>query len=348
MEAVIAASHDAGHPILETARVETCARDNRRARLLVVVVGETARAQQFGLNGYPRATTPELAAIDGLINFPNATSCGTDTAHSVPCMFSGLGRARFSNVAAETRENLLDILKRADFDVFWRDNQAGCKGVCKRVTTEDLVDHTSGDQGKIERHDEVLLDGLSERIATLSRDTVIVLHMMGSHGPAYWKRVPDAYRVFQPECEDTDLGRCSPEQLINAYDNTIRYTDHVLARLVVILGGAGEHNVDAAMMYASDHGESLGEYDLYLHGMPYALAPSVQTHVPMITWVSPSWTTRLKLDTACMTQTASLPVSHDNVFHSVLGVLDVATKVYDPSLDIYRACRRAHRAAKAQ
>ncbi|MBX9684349.1 MAG: phosphoethanolamine--lipid A transferase [Hyphomicrobium sp.] len=313
---------------------------NLRPRLFVIVVGESARAEQFSLNGYARPTTPRLAEISGLVNYPNASSCSTDTAHSVPCMFSGLGWANFSVPAAALRENLLDVLRRAGFDVIWRDNQSGCKGVCARIVTQNLSTQARDTSAMTdETHDDVLLDGLREQIATLSRDTVLVLHMMGSHGPAYWKRVPATFAVFQPVCREIEFSRCTPQELINAYDNTIHYTDHVLAQLIDTLDGASTLNVDAAMIYLSDHGESLGERNLYLHGMPFAIAPSQQTHIPMLTWLSPGFEERVMLDHACLQKSADASISHDHLFHSVLGVLDVATRVYDPALDIYHACR---------
>jgi lipid A ethanolaminephosphotransferase len=318
------------------------AADSSRSRksLFVIVVGETARWDHFSLNGYSKATDPELSKIKDLINYPQAYSCGTDTAQSVPCIFSGLGKANFSNAKAASRENLLDILKRAGFDVLWRENQAGCKGVCARIPTETLA----GPEGRAffvgsERYDDVLVDGLDQRIANMKRDTVIVLHMIGSHGPAYWKRYPEDREIFKPACKVVQFGNCEPAHLINAYDNTIAYTDHVLARLIEVLATAESHGVDAGMLYASDHGESLGERNMYLHGMPYAFAPEAQIHIPMMTWLSPSMREAKSVNLGCLAKHASERVSHDNIFHSVLGLMDVKTRVYDSSLDLFAACR---------
>ena len=312
-----------------------------RKSLFVIVIGETARADHFQLNGYARATNPELLKIDGLINFPKAYSCGTDTAQSVPCMFSGLGRKNFSNDAAASRENLLDILKRAGFDVIWRENQAGCKGVCARVTTENLtgLQHPTF-YARSENLDEILVDGLADRIAHLERDTVIVMHMMGSHGPAYWKRYPDKFEVFQPVCRESQFSRCTLEEIVNAYDNTMLYSDFVLGRLIGILGSAAAHSVDTGMIYMSDHGESLGENGLYLHGMPYAIAPEAQTHVPMVAWLSPTLVEKSGADRGCLAGRSGDATGHDHLFHSVLGLLDVSTKAYDPALDLFAPCRR--------
>lgn len=313
-----------------------------RKTLFVIAVGETARADHFQLNGYDRATNPALSRIGDLINYPKAYSCGTDTAQSVPCMFSGLGRENFSNARAAARENLLDILKRAGFDVIWRENQAGCKGVCDRVKTEVLtgLKHPTF-FAYSENHDEILLDGLAGKVKTLDQDTVIVLHMMGSHGPAYWKRAPERMEVFKPICREAQFGRCELQEILNAYDNTIVYSDFVLGQLIALLDEAQKHNVDGGMIYMSDHGESLGENNLYLHGMPYAIAPDAQKHVPMVLWLSPSLRDSFKVDEACLKRHAGAEVGHDNLFHSVLGLLNVVTKVYDPALDLFAPCRPA-------
>ena len=276
-------------PYGEDAHRAATAQSRGRKSLFVVVVGETARWDHFALNGYSKPTNPMLSKVEGLINYSQAYSCGTDTAQSVPCMFSGFGKAGFTNAKAASRDNLLDILKRADIDVIWRENQAGCKGVCDRVQTETLTGHAAPTfYPSTENFDDVLVDGLDQRIATMQRDTVIVLHMMGSHGPAYWKRYPEKFEVFKPACKVVQFSDCETEHIINAYDNTILYTDHVLARLIGVLSTAESHGVDAGMLYVSDHGESLGEHNMYLHGMPYALAPEAQIHVPMVVWLSPS------------------------------------------------------------
>jgi lipid A ethanolaminephosphotransferase len=323
----------------DAARVTTAGGSASKS-LFVIVVGETARADHFSLNGYARPTNPELAKVPELVNYAQAYSCGTDTAQSVPCMFSGLGRAHFSNSAAAGQENLLDILQRVGVDVVWRDNQAGCKGVCARVLTENLTSHSSPEfSSHEENHDEILIDGLKQRIGALGRDTVIVLHMMGSHGPAYWKRVPERFEVFKPICAESQFSRCENQAIVNAYDNTILYTDFVLARLIDILKAGDQQGVETAMIYMSDHGESLGEKNMFLHGMPYAIAPEAQRHVPAVTWISDKFRASRSIDLGCMKTNAAGPISHDNLFHSVLGGMGITTRVYDPVLDLFSACR---------
>lgn len=309
-----------------------------RPLALVIVIGETARAANFQLGGYTRATNPRLSQLPGVTYFDDVMSCGTATAVSVPCIFSHLPRAEFSVEDAPRYMNLLDSLADAGFDVEWHDNNAGCKGVCARVEqvsyaqrkdpalcTEDYC------------HDEILLEGLDERLRDLKRDTVVVLHMIGSHGPAYASRYPKRFAQFTPVCESSQLQRCSTQEIVNTYDNTILYTDFVLSQAIAKLRGASSR-VDGALLYVSDHGESLGEQGIYLHGMPYRFAPDVQKHVPMLLWTSPEYASRQGLDTRCLTSLATQPASHDNIYHTILGAADVRNESYDAALDLFGRC----------
>jgi lipid A ethanolaminephosphotransferase len=315
----------------------------RKSRsLTVIAVGETARAANFSLNGYPRPTNPRLGNIEGLINFSQAYSCGTDTAQSLPCMFSNLGRSKFDVNRAAQQENLLDVVQRAGFAVRWRENQSGCKGVCLRVPTEVLVDtKPRGFYEIADGLDEALLRDLPDRIKALDRDGLFVLHMMGSHGPAYYKRYPARFEHFKPACKEAQFSRCSKDQIVNAYDNTIVYTDHVLAELIALLQEEDRQGMPTALIYLSDHGESLGESNLYLHGMPYAIAPEVQKHIPMLFWLSPRYQQTFAVDRACVAEKGRQRVSQDNLFHSVLGLLNIETQVYDAKLDVFASCRRS-------
>jgi len=315
--------------------------------LLVMVVGETARADHFSLNGYPRDTNPGLAAAE-VISFKDVLSCGTDTRDSVPCMFSSLDRADFVKRSGE-HENLLDVLQAAGLAVLWLDNQAGCKEVCARVPTESTADLPAAVAARLcgggECLDDALLVGLDARIARLPEERrrkgiIVVLHQMGSHGPAYYKRSAPAQKRFLPECTNTALGQCDHEQLINAYDNTIVATDHFLAGTIGWLRGHAGDSAPA-LIYVSDHGESLGELGIFLHGLPYAFAPEAQKRVPMIAWIAPEMATRRGLDSACLRASLATPLSHDNVFHIVLGLLDVTTPTYRAALDAFAACRTA-------
>jgi lipid A ethanolaminephosphotransferase len=314
----------------------------RRVRsVTVIVVGETARARNFSLNGYARETNPHLAQRTGLINFRHVSSCGTATAVSLPCVFSALGRDAYSDARAHGQEGLLDVLAHAGFNVLWRDNNSGCKGACDRISHEDLSAPEAGNRWCVgdECYDERLLDRLPEMIRTAQEDMVVVLHQKGSHGPAYSHRYPVGFGKFGPVCDTVDLSSCSRQAIVDAYDNTILYTDHFLDRTIALLKDSAERErVDTAMLYFSDHGESLGENNMYLHGAPYMLSPPEQREVPMMLWLSDGYVRDFRLDPACLAARAGQQFSHDNVFHSVLGLLRVRTAVYNPHLDIVGPC----------
>jgi len=314
-----------------------------RRTVTVIVVGETARAANFSLDGYGRETNPLLAREEGLINFTHVQSCGTATAVSVPCVFSVLGRERYDDGKARRQEGLLDVLSHAGFQVIWRDNNSGCKGVCDRVDFVDLASPASGNThcAGDECYDEGLLAGLPEMIRRPGKDLIIVLHQKGSHGPSYAKRYPAGFGRFGPVCESGEFEQCSRESIVAAYDNTILYTDYFLSKTIGMLRqAASDGGADTAMLYFSDHGESLGEGNMYLHGAPWMFAPEQQTHVPMMLWMSDGFGQRFRIDQACLRARRDQALSHDNVFHSVLGMLDVDTAVRNPKLDIFHACVR--------
>lgn len=313
---------------------------NAAPRVLILVIGETARASAFALNGYAKPTNPRLLQED-VINFRNVASCGTATAISVPCIFSARPRAKFVKDDEYHVQNLLDILQMARYDILWRDNDAGCKGVCERVPTEKIVTNSpSAFCDGSNCFDEVLLENLDARLANLAQNTIIVLHAIGSHGPAYYQRYPEEFRRFTPDCRTADLQRCEREEIVNAYDNTILYTDHFLAEAIRALKRFPQ--LESSLLYVSDHGESLGENNLYLHGMPYAIAPDNQKKVPLIFWMSDKLAQNESLDSNCLRQNAAdNAYSHDNLFHSLLGLMRVDTKLYDATLDIFASCRNA-------
>lgn len=312
--------------------------DARKPVALVLVVGETVRAANWGLSGYVRQTTPELA-VRGVLNFRRMISCGTDTATSVPCLFSFNGRRQYNWTEIRRRESLLHVLNRAGVAILWRDNQSGCKGVCDGLAVEDLSASFNPALCDGKRcFDEILLEGLQEKIDAAPGDILIVLHMLGNHGPAYYQRYPAAYRQWTPTCDTSKLASCSQEALINTYDNAILYTDHVLAKAIDLLVGITTH--DTGLMYVSDHGESLGEMNLYLHGMPFAIAPSEQTHVPMIQWFSSGFVRAKRLNMHCLqTRAVRQPAMHDHLFHTLLNLLDVQSAIYDPAWDLLADCQ---------
>jgi len=304
---------------------------------VVYVIGESARAEQFSLNGYDRPTNPELG-LRKVISFANVRSCGTDTASALPGMFSHLGQALYSAREAKKYENLLDVLQRVGVQVIWRDNNAGSKGIAARVRYEDL----SCAQAEALRsgsgcYDEILLQGFDQLLLDNTGDLLLVLHQQGSHGPSYYKRTPKAFKLFLPECDRGNVQDSERQTIINAYDNTIVYTDHVLARLIDLLETQA---YPTAMLYVSDHGESLGEYNIFLHGLPLAIAPSQQTHIPMIFWASPDFLEAKSIDPELLAASRANPYSHENLFHSFLGLFDVQTALYEPSRDLFFPARK--------
>lgn len=311
----------------------------KKPALMVLVLGETARAANWGLSGYTRQTTPELAEL-GVINFASVTSCGSNTEVSLPCIFSPWGRRQYDEKRIRGSESLLDVAARAGFRVVWIDNQSGCKGVCNGVEeTRPAVAEMPPALCDGERcFDEAMVKTLEKTVAATPGNLLVVMHQMGNHGPAYYKRYPDAFKHYTPACEDSDLAHCAQQNIVNAYDNAIRYTDHVIASTVRYLRDEKTH--DTAMIYVSDHGESLGENGLYLHGLPYAIAPEVQTRVPMVMWLSPGYANSFALSGSCLAERAKAPVEHDHLFHTMLGMLDVNTSVYETEMDFSAACRR--------
>ncbi|MFO1328480.1 MAG: phosphoethanolamine--lipid A transferase [Rubrivivax sp.] len=311
----------------------------QRPTVLVVVVGETARAANWGLSGYARATTPQLATLP-VINFPHAVACGTNTETSVPCLFAPVGRRDYDEGTIRGSESLLHVLARAGVGVTWRDNQSGCKGTCEGLPAQSVLDiNPAGLCAEGRCLDEGLLHGLPDMLRHASGTQLLVLHQLGNHGPSYFRRYPPNFARFQPECRSDDLHECTREQIVNAYDNALLYTDHVLAMLLRQLQAASPQ-VDTALLYVSDHGESLGENNLFLHGVPYAIAPDVQTRVPMLMWLSDGFAAGRGIDLACLRQRATQPAAHDHLFHTVLGLLDVRTQIYAPDWDLGAPCRR--------
>ncbi|MCE1115284.1 MULTISPECIES: phosphoethanolamine transferase [Pseudomonas] len=309
----------------------------RKPKLLVLAIGETARSANFSLNGYSRDTNPELEKRN-VISFSNVSSCGTATAVSLPCMFLDVGKDEYKDGLAKSREGLLDVLQRAGISVMWTDNNSGCKGVCDRVPNRKTTLRTDAQLcTSDECKDGVLLSEMEDFIKRQEGDAVLVLHYKGSHGPAYYKRYPPQFKKFEPVCETNELDKCKQQEVINAYDNSILYTDYVTAGLIDIL--AANSKFDTALMYVSDHGESLGEGGLYLHGLPYAMAPDEQTKVPLVLWMSDSLAKSERLNVGCLKAQASSPLSHDNLFHTVLGMMSVQTSSYRSALDFTAPCK---------
>ncbi len=307
---------------------------NDKGELVVLVVGETARADHFSLNGYKRETNP-LLKKDGVISFGNLYSCGTSTAYSVPCMFSILDKTDYSYRKAQSTQNILDIVNRVGIKVLWRDNNSDSKGVAKRVLYQDFKTPKNNPVCDSECRDEGMLAKLDDFVKkNIKKDILIVLHQMGSHGPAYYKRYPKKFEKFKPVCKTNQLNECTKEQIINAYDNTILYTDYFLHKVIQFLKKYDKQK-ETALIYMSDHGESLGENGIYLHGLPYFLAPKEQKHVAGLLWLGSEILE--DVNKTEILQKKDERYTHDNLFHTLLGIFEIKTSVYKKSMDILKS-----------
>jgi len=301
---------------------------HEKRKIIIMVVGEALRSDHFALNGYKKETTP-LLKKENIINFPQMYSCGTTTAVSVPCMFSIYDRSDYNSNKGHYTENVLDVLSHAGVDVLWRDNNSDSKGVADRVTYEHYKTNANNTICDDECRDKGMLVGLEDVIAKSNKDILIVLHQMGNHGPAYYKRYPKAYEKFTPVCKTNQLEECTEEEISNAYDNAIVYTDYFLSKTISFLKQY-ENQADTAMFYMADHGESLGEHGLYLHGLPYFMAPEHQKHVASVMWFGKGF----PVESLALKKSAGKKYSQDNLFSTLLGLFNVQTEVYEKEMDI--------------
>jgi len=312
----------------------------QKPNLVVLVVGETARSQNYQLNGYGRETNPYTSKLD-VVSFQDVRSCGTATAVSLPCMFSILTHDSYDHDQANNQDNVLDILNRAGVSMIWEDDDGGDKNVARHIEVQMMPRSRKDSECDGNTcYDMVLLENLLPNIERLSGNEMIALHLIGSHGPTYYKRYPKDMAVFQPDCPRADIENCTQQQILNSYDNSIRYTDYVMSKVIDQLR-ALEAKYNTAVIYLSDHGESLGEGGMYLHGAPYAFAPDYQTTVPLIVWMSQGFQQAKNINYDCLKQNAKMRghYSQDNLFHSLLGIMDVETETYRAEKDIFSACR---------
>ena len=307
-----------------------------KPRFLVVLVGETTRDANWQLSGYARETTPRLAAEKGVINFSRVVACGSSTDVSLPCMMSRIGRSDYDRDRILAEESVLNLIQRAGADVAWIDNQSGCKGVCQGVpTSRPAVTAEDCPDGRC--FDTALVTSLREKLRTADphRTTVLFLHMYGSHGPSYYKASSEDKKAFKPECRSADFGKCTDEEIRNAYDNSVRETDSVLADSIAALREAEKtRGLATGLIWVSDHGESLGEKNLYLHGAPYMMAPDEQIEVPMVMWFSDTFTREHEEAVKAVRAKLGGEVTHEHLFSTLLGLLDIQSKAYRRDFDL--------------
>lgn len=299
---------------------------NSSKKLVIVVVGEAARSDKFSLNGYEKNTNP-LLSKENILNFKNFFSCGTSTAVSVPCMFSVYKREDYSYKKGISTQNLVDILRKLNVKILWRDNNSDPKGVT--TIYEDYKTNENNKICDIECRDEGMLVNLDDFIDKNKRENIlIVLHQMGNHGPQYYKRYPKNFEKFTPVCKTSQLQKCSKESINNAYDNAILYTDYFLSKTINFLKKY-EKSFQTSLFYLSDHGESLGENNIYLHGFPYFIAPKEQIFIPAFLWLGDNKNLNILRE-----KLSTKHLSQDYFFHTMLGLFEVKTKIYDKNLDI--------------
>lgn len=298
--------------------------------LVVLIIGETARADHFQLNGYPRETNPKLSKRSDIISFSQMYSCGTATAVSVPCIFAADDRANFNDTSIYREQNALDILKEEGVKILWRDNNSSSKGVALRVEYQDYKTPKNNTICDKECRDVGMLVGLDDYVkSNPNKDLLIVLHQMGSHGPEYYKRYPKDSEHFKPVCESNQLAHCDHQSLINAYDNSIRYTDNFIDQTINFLQRHPNH--ETSLLYLSDHGESLGENGVYLHGLPYSIAPEQQKHVAALTWLPKNADFSYKK----VLENKDKQLSQDNIYCSILDLFEIKTEACPEGKSIF-------------
>ena len=284
--------------------------------VVVLVIGESARGENFSLNGYQKETNPLLSKIDNVYSY-KAESCATYTTAGIKCILEYKNTGKLFEI-------LPNYLFRNDVEVIWRTTNWG-EPTVKIKNYQKKGDLKKLCKGEGCEYDEVLLSDLKEQVLASEKNKIlVVLHASTSHGPTYYKKYPQQFEKFNPVCESVELANCTQEELINAYDNTIVYTDYILAKLIADLKQLKEYN--SSMIYISDHGESLGENNLYLHGMPASIAPKEQLDIPFIVWVSDD-SKELK-DNKILSQ--------HNVFHSVLDFLRIESPIYDEGMSVFK------------
>ncbi len=302
-----------------------------KPNLIIFIMGETSRAANFSLNGYSRPTNEALTPyLDNIVYYPNTQACGTSTAVSVPCIFSVYDRKHYKIGSEKYTENILDIFKKSGYKIAWLDNDGGCKDVCTRVRYEKPCDAKTC-------FDDILLENLKQKLEKITDNQLIVLHTRGSHGPSYHLHYDEESNIYQPICTQYDIWNCPQEELINVYDNTIHYVSKFIANTIEILKSL-EDKYNPVLIYTSDHGESLNENGIYLHSAPYETAPKGQTEVPMLVWLPKNNAYGYNI-TCLKNEAIANKHSHDNIFHSLLGLSGIKSEHYQANLDIFAGCK---------
>ena len=238
-------------------------------------------------------------------------------------------------------EILPNYLYRHGVDVTWRTSNWGEPPV-HIEKYEKVGDLKARYPEADERYDGILLAGLKEEIQSSTAPKVlVVLHTNTSHGPAYNTKYPPEFETFTPVCNTVEMAKTDRQQLLNAYDNSIVYTDYLIHGVIDILRDIPGRR--SAFIYLSDHGESLGENGLYMHGVPISMAPKEQIEIPFLVWTSESTAQTVSPLTASPASDA-VPalkvkpldkVGQHHIFHSVIRFFGMSSPIYNPDLDIF-------------
>ncbi|MFK8061254.1 MAG: phosphoethanolamine--lipid A transferase EptA [Polaribacter sp.] len=307
--------HKSQENVKEILLPDATIKDTKKS-IAVLVIGESARSKNFSLYGYEKNTNPLLSKIENIHSY-KSESCATYTTAGVKCILE-------HKKTNQLYEILPNYLFRNDVEVIWRTTNWGeppvhIKNYLKRGDIEKL------NNVEPNNFDEILLSGLNEQILASKKNKIlVVLHTSTSHGPTYYKKYPEQFKKFTPVCKSVELGKCTKEELMNAYDNTIVYTDYILATLINQLKQLEDYN--SSMFYVSDHGESLGEKNLYMHGIPSSIAPNEQLEIPFIVWLSDD-AKKLKKNEEVVQQ---------QIFHSVLDFLAIESPIYDKNMSLFK------------
>ena len=291
--------------------------DNEKA-VVVLVIGESARKANFQLYGYNRPTNPLLSKQTDLKVF-QTNSCATYTTAGTKAILEPKN-------SGDLYELLPNYAFRTGADVTWRTSNWGEPPIHidEYLTIKELTEkYPEADK----THDELLFTGLRQRIEQSPKNKVlIVLHTSTSHGPKYADKYPKKFEVFKPVANNVEEAEKNLPMLVNAYDNTIVYTDYLLNGLINTLRDMKDWR--SAMLFISDHGESLGENKMFMHGLPLKLAPKTQYEIPFLVWTSAGYRDY---------RTDLPPVLEQHyIFHSVLNLLSIQSPAYNPEFDIFK------------
>jgi glucan phosphoethanolaminetransferase (alkaline phosphatase superfamily) len=299
---------------------------------VVLIIGESARAKNFAIDGYKRNTTPHLIQQNNLLSFNDVKPCSNLTRLSVTCMLSFNGSKKMQYEIEQ--ESIIKLFAHLGFTTAWLssqkafgdDNSLMILGMqSQRYLFGNSISKKIG--GK-QIYDEYLLDFLSEEIAG-KKDNFVVLHTQGSHF-IFNDRYPEEFKKFTPTCDNINPRRCKREALVNSYDNTVLYTDFFIAKAIEQL-----KDKNAILFYVSDHGQFLGENGIYYHGNSGDIAHPEHI-VPMFLWMSDSLIKnkfyRQKFKNA--QQKINQKLSHDNLFDSLLNCSGIDSKAFNRRLSL--------------